>query len=144
MSNFRTEVRSRQPVKACIHCGEYVNRVPKGMEVGEMIHVISRKTDLIAQTAEQLLVLAYAHSRVHTELAKLAMEQFGDHGSLISGCVRDHFPVPVKDRLRDIALEVTRLLDESKIEWRKSGKHLRTWIRLKDQIVSRDGKGYYG
>lgn len=109
-----------------------------------MYTVISRNNDLIAQTAEQLLVLAYAHSRAHTELAKLAMEQHSDHGSLIAGCVRDHFPTEVKDRLRNLALEIGPLMDESKRIWRKSGKHLRTWIRLKDQVVARDGKGYYG
>jgi len=94
--------------------------------------------------AEQQLILAYAHSRAHSALASLALDQYGDQGSPIAGVVRDHFPVDVKDRLRSLALEVGQLLDDSKDSWKKARKHLRTWIRLKDAIIAKYGKGYSG
>ena len=94
--------------------------------------------------AEQQMILAYAHSRAHRDLAKLALSVYGDHGSPISGVVRDHFPEFVKNELRSLSLSVARLLDESKVSWSKARKQLKTWIRLKDAIIARYGKGYYG
>lgn len=40
-----------------------------------------------------------------------ALHAFGDHGSLISGCVRDHFPEGIKDRLRHLARRITDCSD---------------------------------
>ena len=99
---------------------------------------------MYAKISEQQMILAYAHSRAHSALAKLALEQYGGQGSPISGVVRDHFPADVKDHLRSLALEVGQLLDDSKASWKKSRKHLQTWIRLKDAVIAKYGKGYYG
>ncbi len=98
----------------------------------------------LAKDAEQKLILAYAHSRAHSKLAALAFKRYGDQGSMISGVVRDHFPKPMKDRLRDISRKVGKLLDESFYDWRLAGKHHATWIRLKDATIQKYGRGYYG
>jgi len=37
------------------------------------------------------------------DVVSLAAKEYGDHGSLISGVYRDHFPDDVKDRLRFLA-----------------------------------------
>jgi hypothetical protein len=97
-----------------------------------------------AKIAEQQMILAYAHSRAHRDLSEQALLVYGDHGSPISGVVRDHFPEFVKNELRSLSLRVARLLDESRVSWSKARKHLRTWIRLKDAIIAKYGKGYYG
>src|SRR5690606_37887094 len=50
-------------------------------------------------------------SRIHSELAALALARHGDHGPQISGCVRDHFPEDTKAVLRIHARQVTELCE---------------------------------
>ena len=82
-------------------------------------------------------------SRDHSQLASESLDRFGDQGSQISGVVRDHFPVDVKDRLRELARTVTR---ESDAAYAARPKYTRvTTIRAIGQLVAkRDGSGFYG
>ena len=45
----------------------------------------------------------------------LAVEAYGDQGSLISGVYRDHFPNDVKDRLRFLAHGKTMAIDAARL-----------------------------
>lgn len=98
----------------------------------------------LVNDAKQKMILAYAHSRAHSNLAKLAFKRYGEQGSSIAGVVRDHFPKPMKDRLRTISRKVGELLSESLGDWRCAGKHRATWMKLKDATIDTYGKGYYG
>lgn len=115
-----------------------------------MIDLMAREENAMATKqehashAERIMILAYANSRAHSKLAQLALARYGEKGAMISGVVQDHFPDTMKDTLRTIAHRVTTMLDESRYHWRKARKQHRTWMRLKDQIISRHGKGYYG
>lgn len=88
-------------------------------------------------------VNACAASRAHDQLAGESLDQFGDHGSLIAGVVRNHFPAEVKDRLRELARSVTRESDLAYAARPKYTRHatIRTIGRL---IAQRDGHGFYG
>ena len=59
-----------------------------------------------------------------------ALHSFGDHGALISGVVRDHFPPDVKHNLRRLAHGSTELRDRSLAHWRAAGRHIQTWRAL--------------
>jgi len=58
---------------------------------------ITERPDL--QTAAYHFERACRASRAHSDLSLHALERYGDHGPLISGCVRDHFPDEIKDKL---------------------------------------------
>ena len=87
--------------------------------------------------------LACKASREHSALASQSLLQFGDQGSTISGVVRDHFPEPVKDELRTLALTVTQ---ESDLAYAARPKRVRlSTIRTLGRLVARrDGSGFYG
>lgn len=82
-------------------------------------------------------------SRLHNAQAKRALANYGDHGALISGCVRDHFPDRVKDQLRGLARMVTHESDAAR-EARPKRVHLRTIRHIGRLVATRDGSGYYG
>ena len=82
-------------------------------------------------------------SRAHDQLAADALAQFGAHGPLISGCVRDHFPESVKDKLRTLARDVTRFSDAAYAA-RPSRVRLATMRALARDVARRDGSGFYG
>jgi hypothetical protein len=71
--------------------------------------------------------------REHAALVKLYERQYGDHGPLIAGCHRDHFPSIVKDSLRLRAREITSALDHASDCWRLSGKRMHTFRRVLDR-----------
>ena len=90
------------------------------------------------------LVEAYAASRHHNFLASACLLRCGDgNGQDISGVVRDHFPKPEKDALRALAQTVTVSLDKA-FAARPKGVRFQTILRLKEAVISRDGKGFYG
>ena len=82
-------------------------------------------------------------SREHSRLASESLDRFGDHGSAISGVVRDHFPESVKDRLRDLARTITQ---ESDLAYAARPRYTRlvTIRRIGKLIAQRDGSGFYG
>jgi hypothetical protein len=87
---------------------------------------------------------AVAASRAHAKLANEALSKYGEHGPLISGVVRDHFPKRIKDRLRELAHEVTR---QSDLAWAARPARVRssTMRRLSSQVAKEYGPtGFYG
>lgn len=74
------------------------------------------------------LVLRRARER-RVRMVRAAYRLYGDHGSLISGCERDHFPTPVKDRLRRNARFIVALCDAIDATWAAAGRRSDTWWR---------------
>lgn len=103
---------------------------------------------MIDREQEQASILhlraAYRHSRTHSQLAGRAMDLYGDHGSQISATVRDHFPEPIKAKLRYHALCVASRLDKSRAAWKLSGRRFASWMKAKELVISQDGRGFYG
>lgn len=64
----------------------------------------------------------------YAENVSKALEQYGDHGALVAGVIRDHFPHEVKEVLRHDAHKITELIDESRALWLASGKRHNTWL----------------
>jgi len=93
--------------------------------------------------SQTFFVLACSASRMHKAKAAVALDAYGDHGALISGCVRDHFPAEVKDALRFWSQEVTRLSDLAYANAPKYSR-LATIRRLGQAVATRDGSGFYG
>lgn len=95
------------------------------------------------QAAACHFVLACAASVSHSRLAARSLRKYGAHGPLISGSVRDHFPEPVRDTLRDLAREVTRQSNAA-YACRPPRVRLATMRALGRAVAARDGSGYYG
>lgn len=93
--------------------------------------------------AEAHFVAACAASRAHSLCAAKALDLYGDHGSLISGCVRDHFPSPIKDFLRTLAQPVT-LESDAGYSTRPARVQFATMRKLAREVATRDGSGVYG
>lgn len=93
--------------------------------------------------ARDHFVLCCHASRTHSNLAASALNAYGDHGPLISGCVREHFPADVKDELRSWAKEVGK---QSDLAYAAKPKRIRraTMIKLGRAVATRDGSGFYG
>jgi hypothetical protein len=79
----------------------------------------------------------------HSKAAANALAEFGDHGSLISGCVRDHFPADVKEHLRELAKDVTAESDKA---WAARPTRVRhsTMLKLSRAVAQDTGSGFYG
>jgi len=103
-----------------------------------------QERDEIAAAALEDMRRAYGMSRAHTKLAAWAATEYGDHGPLISGVVRDHFPLHVKTALRLLARRAGDRLERSRERWRAAGRKRATWFRAKDARIARDGRGFYG
>lgn len=86
---------------------------------------------------------ACAYSREHDRLAAGCLRRFGDHGPLISGCVREHFPAAYKDKLRALARSVSEHSDKA---WAAKPPRVRraTLRALARAVAKRDGSGFYG
>lgn len=76
---------------------------------------------LYALRAATILETAYC------ALAHHALCVYGHEGSLISGIVRDHFPVETKDTLRSLTIRYSREERRSMAHWQASGRRLATW-----------------
>lgn len=69
---------------------------------------------------------------------------FGDHGPLISGVVRDHFPDAIKDRLRFYARLIGEQTDQAVRLWQQAGRRIETLRpRLQDARRLPDGRVSY-
>lgn len=79
--------------------------------------------------AFQYCRMSFVFDRARDAIAREALAIYGDHGSLISGCVRDHFPLGVKDTLRNLAYTATNYRYQSQAAWRASGRRASTFIR---------------
>lgn len=82
-------------------------------------------------------------SRWHVLLANRALDAYGAHGALISGCVRGHFPETVREALRILARGVTAESDAAYAA-RPPRVRMGTMRRLASAVARRDGSGYYG
>lgn len=89
------------------------------------------------------LAAACAASRLHATLTRHALHAFGDHGPVVSGCVRDHFPDAVKNELRALAKHVGECSTRARVV-APSRTHEKTIRRLGHLVATRDGSGFYG
>lgn len=94
--------------------------------------------------AKSELRTAYWYSREHSRVAQEAIDKYGYHGPLISGVIQEHFPEEIKEYLRYLAYSVGGMLESSRGHWLRSGRRLNTWIKEKDKVIAKEGKGYYG
>lgn len=99
-------------------------------------------TDKFAAAKEKFSLAAKA-SREHDQLAEKSFLLYGDHGAHISGIVRDHFPDDVKNRLRMLAHDVSRLNDEG-FALRPKYTRFTTMLAIARDVVRLNGGGYYG
>lgn len=96
------------------------------------------------EPARQAFTEAYAASRRWDRLVGEAITAYGDTTETpVSGIYAYHFPEAVRDELRATAREVTNKLD---VAWSLKPKRANraTMLRIKQEIISRDGKGFYG
>lgn len=72
--------------------------------------------------AREMALVARQLDHAITELTRRALLHYGDHGPLVSGIVRAHFPNAVKHRLRKLHALRNEAWDESMHSWRSSGR----------------------
>ena len=72
--------------------------------------------------ARYFSILREEVAKEHGTLVRKALERYGDHGPLIAGVVRDHFPKKVKDTLRHLARLASDANGASQLHWKASGK----------------------
>lgn len=82
-------------------------------------------------------------SRRHNRLTANALNRYGSQGAQISGCVRDHFPDCIKDRLRTLARLVSLHSDAAYAARPKHVRHA-TMRHIGRLVATRDGGGFYG
>ena len=105
------------------------------------------KTDYLTDPKFAEVVAHYAAackaSREHSRKAGIALETYGDHGWIFSGCVRDHFPSTVKDELRALARLVSDEMDKAKAA-RPYRARMSTVAHIGRLVATREGVGFYG
>jgi hypothetical protein len=84
------------------------------------------------KAARALLYKAATTKAAYSAFADECLGTFGDHGPLISGVLRDHFPPAAKDRLRALARGFADCYSASLAHWQASGRRVHTWRRLRD------------
>jgi hypothetical protein len=93
--------------------------------------------------AVELFAAACHQSRAWDSEYSIARMKYGAHGPAVSGIGRDHFPDPVKARLRDLARQVSAF-SEAGHGARPKGVRRATMIKLGRAVAARDGAGFYG
>jgi hypothetical protein len=78
-------------------------------------------------------------SRLHGTAAREYEAIYGDHGPLVSGVVREHFPEEVKDRLRRLARAASGSSFAYSL-WRATGATATTYHRERSRLSF----GFYG
>lgn len=124
------------------YCAEY--RVPKWSRVVTMAQV---PEIMRAETRGQFMKAEHARAAIAwldvardarigwQDAVYRALQQYGDHGPLISGIYRDHFPAEVKDELRTLARLQTFAEDASVAHWiGGAGRRIETWRRERDRV----------
>lgn len=94
--------------------------------------------------ARDAFVNAYGFSRKWDRMVRNACKRYGDrHSTPISGIYSDHFPIATQTRLRNVARQVSSELDRA---WKLFPARTRfgTKMDLKNAVISRDGRGFYG
>ena len=95
------------------------------------------------QAAARHFEAAARASREHDALAEKCLLRYGDHGPLISGVCRDHFPEKEKKKLLALA-RIVGAENEAGRKARPHGVHKSTMDKLARSIYRRNGSGYYG
>lgn len=80
--------------------------------------------------AEYALRASVRVYEVYYATVRDAEQTYGNHGPLISGIVRDHFPEELKDTLRELCRRGNRERNRSYTHWRAAGRTVGTWRRL--------------
>lgn len=103
---------------------------------------ISTRTLERAQPALRLYREALRLSREHGDLSAQLLVRHGDHGPLISGVIRDHFPDADKDALRGLCRAMNAKAEEA---WAARPPRVRvaTMRRLFDLLRAECGSGRY-
>lgn len=84
------------------------------------------------------VMLRSAHSRFrqHARDIRAAFLIYGDHGPVVSGCVRSHFPEAIKDTLRKRFRTAHEDLEISLAYWKLAGRRTRTWHIVADKALN--------
>jgi hypothetical protein len=83
--------------------------------------------------ARSYLDNAIVTERMYHATASRALIAYGDHGSLISGIVRDHFPEATKTDLRTLCSLFARDFERSVAHWAAAGRRIETWRACRDE-----------
>lgn len=114
---------------------------------GYLKHITKRGRELLArkdmQPSIKLFEKATKASRAHSKLASESLDKYGDHGSHISGVLRDHFPKDVKDKLRKHARDINTHADAAYYA-RPKGVRNTTMQALAGAVATKTGTGFYG
>lgn len=108
-----------------------------------MKHLSEYRKDARFSTVIHELSQSCVASKEHSTLASNALTMYGDEGSLISGCVREHFPQEIKDALRNLAHAVTAHSDAA-FAARPSRVRHATMIHIAKLVAGEVGHGFYG
>lgn len=87
------------------------------------------KVDHLRESAYARTVASELES-TYGRLVSAALDTYGDHGTLISGCVQDHFPEVVKDTLRTLAYRASKEFSRSLTHWYAAGRRSSTWRKV--------------
>ncbi len=82
-------------------------------------------------------------SRAHRDKLNTALQEYGNHGPLVSGVGRDHFPEDVKEELRSLAREVSNMNAKGRVA-KPKGVHMATIHKLGHEVCHKFGTGFYG
>jgi hypothetical protein len=107
----------------CIDVPTLFRRLPEFAEWTKRQH---------AQASSEYAALSIVHDHMWNALVSIARKTYGDHGPLVSGVYRSHFPDVTKDALRTIAHTATRYADMSVAHWRAAGRTIGTWRAMRD------------
>lgn len=102
---------------------------------------LMKRADLIP--ALNCIREAANRSKQWDELLVASLKVYGEHGSQISGCGREHFPEAIKDMLRDLAHGVTEWNDKA-LANRPKGVRVETMHKLARAVCRTYGSGFYG
>lgn len=83
-----------------------------------------------AQHIDEALTFRYVHivqSGEWLKLVRKAEADYGNHGSLIAGGLREHWPTSTKDRIRFHAHASDWAADVSMAHWQAGGRRSHTW-----------------
>jgi len=94
----------------------------------------ARTRQSVRDLAVRIMVRADEINQAFTVLVRAAEATYGDHGPLVSGAVREHFPEPVKVRLRRLAYARGTALAFSRTLWDATGATGARWHALRSAV----------
>lgn len=94
------------------------------------------------QPAARAFAYAFARSREHSAIVADALQRYGEKGPMISGIAQDHFPQPIKTRLRALC----SIMNQHYVlagTLRPPGVRGTTMHKLRHAVRMRYGCGFY-